>query len=214
MKITENRRYPASLRPEAADGGVAHSCSLSGWFQQCHLDWPRVWEACTRRTNKWRVPPQWSRRAWREELDAECLAAACRAIHIFDPERGPTLDSFVYHTVLADALARYRREWTYFLRYGASSSYLEHRLDGTDTVDARFATDEENQDVLRVIKDLPDPERDLIERLFWEGRTEKDVAGGLGITQQAVSKRKHKVLNGLRITLSRAGQASNDTAAG
>ena len=213
MMVTENPLYTASNSPEATEWGDAHSPSITGWFQQSLPNWPRVWAACTRRTNKWRIPPRWSMRGWREELDAECIASACRAIHIFDPKRGPSLGSFVYHTVLADALTRYRREWTYFLRYGALSSLSEHP-DGRDAVEERFAAEQESQAVVRLIEDLPDTDRHLIECLFWEGRTEKDVAGGLRITQQAVSKRKHKVLDELRNTLNQSEQESNNTAAG
>jgi RNA polymerase sigma factor (sigma-70 family) len=49
--------------------------------------------------------------------------------------------------------------------------------------------------------DLPEDDRRLIECLFWEGRTEQDIAGRLGITQQAVSKRKRKILLKLRRNL-------------
>ena len=38
----------------------------------------------------------------------------------------------------------------------------------------------------------------LIRRLFWEGRSEAEVARDLGITQQAVSKRRARALRRLR----------------
>jgi DNA-directed RNA polymerase specialized sigma subunit len=45
---------------------------------------------------------------------------------------------------------------------------------------------------------LVDDDRRLLERLFWEGSTEAEVAGMMGISQQAVSKRKLKILSELR----------------
>ena len=45
---------------------------------------------------------------------------------------------------------------------------------------------------------LSEADRRLIEHLFWEGWTEAKVAGRLGISQQAVSKRKRKILGGKR----------------
>jgi RNA polymerase sigma factor (sigma-70 family) len=205
MKVTAKRFHPMSLRPNAADWGDAHSRSIAGWLEQRLPAWPHVWSVCRSRTHKWRTPPRWSIRDWREELDAECIASAYRAIRNFDPQRGPSLESFVYYKVLAGALVRYRREWTYFFRHGTPCS-LPDQPERTDAVDERFAAEEDYQAVLRLIEDLPDTDRHLIECLFWEGRTEKDVAGGLGISQQAVSKRKHRVLNELRNTLTEPGQ--------
>ena len=83
---------------------------IGSWIQ-CRLpDWPRIWEACRRRTGAWPVPPRWSRRDWREELEAEGIAAACTAIHNYDESLGPTLGGHVYHQVLSSALRRYQEE--------------------------------------------------------------------------------------------------------
>jgi RNA polymerase sigma factor (sigma-70 family) len=205
MKVTAKRLDPATLGRKSTERGNIHARLITEWLEQSLPAWPQVWAVCRRRTHRWRTPPRWSIRDWREELDAECIASAYRAILNFDPERGPSLDSFVYYNVLQGALVRYRREWTFFFRHGTPCS-LPDQPERTDAVDERFAAEEENQAVLRLIEGLPVKDRHLIECLFLEGQTEKDVAGGLGITQQAVSKRKHKVLNGLRNTLTEPGQ--------
>ena len=62
-----------------------------------------------------------------------------------------------------------------------------------------------NKQSCGLINDLPEPDRNLIECLFWEDRTEREIAGRLGITQQAVSKRKHRILDELRETLTQTG---------
>jgi RNA polymerase sigma factor (sigma-70 family) len=98
------------------------------------------------------------------------------------------------------ALSRYRQEWIYALRYSLSQNDDEYP-GGTDDVEERFAADQEEKHVLRLMTGLPENDRRLIEWLFWDGRTETEVAGGLGISQQAVSKRKHKILKELRTTL-------------
>ncbi len=50
------------------------------------------------------------------------------------------------------------------------------------------------------LADLSDGDRRLIVLLFWEGQTQSEVAARLGISQQAVSKRMHAILNKLPIT--------------
>ena len=48
---------------------------------------------------------------------------------------------------------------------------------------------------------LPAKQRRLIEQLFWEERTETEVADTLGTNQSTVNRRKQAILNGLRIKL-------------
>jgi DNA-directed RNA polymerase specialized sigma24 family protein len=45
---------------------------------------------------------------------------------------------------------------------------------------------------------LAEPDRGLIRRLFWDGRSEDDLASEWGVSQQAVSKRKQRILKQLR----------------
>ena len=165
------------------------------WLGHRLPDWPRIWGACTRRTRSWPVPPRWAPRDWREELDAEGLAAACTAIRNYDPNRGPTLGSYVYHQILASALARYRQEWTYALRCRPG---LEGHEGLSPSGDEQLAADDDSERLRTTMGRLIEDDRQLIHRLFWDGWTESQVAGSLGISQQAVSKRKHKILVELR----------------
>jgi DNA-directed RNA polymerase specialized sigma24 family protein len=183
---------------------VSNISPMNQWLEDRLPDWPRVWATCARRIHSWRVPPRWSPRDWWEEIDAECIASACHAIRIFDSKRGPSCASFVYHQILAGALARYRQEWNYALRYGRSPSSDGHPF-GTDDVEGRLVADQEEKRLMRSMTDLPESDRQLLESLFWDERTETEVAGGLGISQQAVCKRKHRILNGLRNTLAKKG---------
>jgi RNA polymerase sigma factor (sigma-70 family) len=205
MDMPNSTASSSSHSPQASEREQRIFPSVDGWLQEKLPDWPRVWAACVRRTHAWRVPPRWSTRDWWEEIDAESVASACHAMRIFDPERGPSMASFIYHHILASALARYRQEWNYALRYGISPS-SEERLVGIDDVENRFVADQEEIRLKRLMTDLPETDRSLIESLFWDGRTETEVAGGLGISQQAVCKRKHKILNKLRNTLAKTAK--------
>jgi hypothetical protein len=48
---------------------------------------------------------------------------------------------------------------------------------------------------------LPPEKRRLIEQLFWEERTETDVAGAMGVNQSTINRRMAAILNGLRMQL-------------
>ncbi len=164
------------------------------WLEHRLPDWPRIWGACRRRTRSWPIPPRWTASDWREELDAEGTAAACKALRKFDPARGTSIHSFVYHQVLTGALARYRQEWSYARRCSPSS----FRQNSISQVDPTLALEEESEHLQLSLSRLVNADRRLLERLFWDGSTEAEVAGLLGISQQAVSKRKLKVLSELR----------------
>lgn len=203
MKPTEQNVFFAPPGSDGGRGSETTASSINRLLKQRFPNWPDVWAACVQRTHAWRTPPRWSPRDWLEELDAESIASACHAIRIFDPDRGPSLESFVYHRILSGALSRYRKEWSYALRCIRSPA-LTVKANGTDEIDDRDAAAVEEKRIRRSMIDLPDQDKRLIECLFWEGRTEKDIAGGLGITQQAVNKRKRKILVQLRTNLANA----------
>jgi RNA polymerase sigma factor (sigma-70 family) len=200
MRVTTSSTRSTSPGFEAVSAMKLSRSSISGLLKQVLTSWPDVWAACVRRTHAWRTPPRWCLLDWLEEIDAESVASAYQAIQIFDPARGPTLESFLYHRIVAGALARYRKEWSYALRCTRppAPGTNESDTDEIDELDAAAAYEKRlNHSMTR----LPETDRRLIVCLFWEGRSEKDVAGGLGITQQAVNKRKRKILERLRINI-------------
>jgi RNA polymerase sigma factor (sigma-70 family) len=192
-----NRKPASAARADQrSTGSSVLSQSMNGWLKNRLPNWPRLWAACIKRTHSWRVPPRWNVPDWWEEIDAESVAAACHALKIFDPHRGPDLGTFVYHQILASALSRYRQEWTYAIRYGLSAGDDA----GVTVTEDRFAVEQDEKQLKETLTGLPEADQSLIKHLFWDGRTETDVATGLGITQQAVSKRKRRVLEKLRKT--------------
>jgi DNA-directed RNA polymerase specialized sigma24 family protein len=48
-----------------------------------------------------------------------------------------------------------------------------------------------------ILEDLNQSERFLIRQLFWEGRSEEELALELGVSRQAINLRKQKVLQQL-----------------
>lgn len=163
-----------------------------GWMEHRLPDWPRLWGACRRRIGSWPIPPRWSAIDWHEEIAAEGIAAACKAIHKYDPGRGTALGTFVYIQVIAGALTRYRQEWSYARRCSSVGQ------DSIPQVDDGTALDNGREELGSAMSRLDDDDRRLLERLYWDGSTEAAVAGMMGISQQAVSKKKLKVLSELR----------------
>ena len=76
-------------------------------------------------------------------------------------------------------------------------------IDSIPDVNASSAEDLAMDHLLReklrmCLLQLTDPERHLILALFYEGKTEREYAEILGISQKGVNKRRHKVLDKLR----------------
>jgi RNA polymerase sigma factor (sigma-70 family) len=150
-------------------------------------------QRCLRRIDAWRVPPNWSLRDWHEEMNAEAAAAAWEAELDFDPTRGVPLEAFVHQRVMARAWTRYRREWVYARRCGShpESSHC------TDVIDSGVRWMEVLESLRECLRRLPEPERKLIESLFWEGMTEVEVARLLSLSQPAINQRKRLILERL-----------------
>jgi RNA polymerase sigma factor (sigma-70 family) len=142
----------------------------------------------------WRVPPNWSRRDWHEEMKAEAIAAAWEAEHDFDPTRGVPLPAFVHQRVLARALTRHRREWAYARRCA-----LYPQTDRFEDVTAgEFSSVDVSESLQRCLDRLPEHHRRLIECLYREGKTEVEVARTLSRSQPTINLRKRRILEQLR----------------
>ena len=140
---------------------------------------------------------------WLEEIAEVETFAALEAQGHYDPSRGVSLASFAYQRVVARAYTRYRQEWAYALRCLPERDSAHCFPEGA-SCDAAPVTPE--NDYLEVglrdaMNSLSDAERSLLQRLFWEGRTETDLAAELGISHQAVHKRKHAAFRRLRAFL-------------
>jgi hypothetical protein len=145
----------------------------------------------------WRIPPNWSARDWFDEVKAITAAARCQAELDYDFDRGVPLSAFLYQRALTCAWTRYRQEWAYALRF--------MQEDGTERYD-EVATPRTSppevcppDDSLRcALLELPFADQWLVRQLFWNSVAEDKVAWNLKITQQAVNKRKRKIIRKLR----------------
>jgi RNA polymerase sigma factor (sigma-70 family) len=153
-----------------------------------------VLDYCCKRACRWLVPPNWSHGDWFDEVRAQAAVAACQAIRDYEPLRGVAFESFLKGRLHASLLARYRKEWAFASRMRAS-------LDGdTPQVAApvELAETSEIDSLLKALARLPRRDFRLLRKLFWDDCTEFEVGRSLGISHQAVSKRKHVILKQIR----------------
>jgi RNA polymerase sigma factor (sigma-70 family) len=140
------------------------------------------------------VPPLWSDRDWFEEIGAEVMVAALQAFREFDPARCVPWEAFLRRRVMTSALSRYRREWSYALRRVSAVALDEFGMAERRGLPSREALVALLQEALGR---LPQPDAWLIESLFYEGKSEANLAECLGISQQAVNKRKRTIFKTL-----------------
>jgi DNA-directed RNA polymerase specialized sigma24 family protein len=164
-------------------------------------EYPEEWItilSCLKRIRKWRVPPHWSYREWFEEVDAEATTAALQAKRDFDPGMGVPWGVYLRRRVMNAALTRYRREWSYAIRRasGAAPDNCE-KAGGTQAL----SSESMNGLLLEALKRLSRSDAWLITELFWRGRSEANLGERLGITQQAVNKRKRVIFKTLHLLI-------------
>lgn len=153
---------------------------------------------CLRRVSRWPVPPNWSRADWLDEARACASLAECQAYVEFDPAANVPMGAFLYQRVMAGILTRYRQEWSY-------AGHCPFEVTSGESVGATahspqyFLLSARLDDLLA---HLTPSDRWLLEQSFWQHRTEAELASELGISQQAVSRRKHVLLASLKNSFS------------
>jgi RNA polymerase sigma factor (sigma-70 family) len=70
--------------------------------------------------------------------------------------------------------------------------------DGGKLVDAIVEDKLMLEMLFAALAELTDDERNLIDALFFEEKTEREAANALGLSQKAINKRRHKILEKLR----------------
>jgi hypothetical protein len=149
-----------------------------------------------RRISSWRIPPNWSAHDWFDEVKAMSAAACCEAELDYNFERGVPLSAFLYQRVLTCALTRYRQEWAYALRFVQEDG--TGCDEGTSPRTGLPKVCPPDDSLQCALLELPFADQWLVRQLFWNGMSEDKIARSLKITQQAVNKRKRKVIRKLR----------------
>lgn len=158
---------------------------------------------CLRRIRCWRVPPNWSAHDWFGEMQSNSAAALWQAKCDYDPSRGVPLCAFERLRVIASAWTRYRQEWSYALHCPPQDGRAEPEPLPRDAPVLAPAIDP----VREALRQVSEADRWLLEQLFWAELSESAIAQKLGVSQQAVSKRRSVVLGKLRDLLEDAEQA-------
>jgi DNA-directed RNA polymerase specialized sigma24 family protein len=184
----------SSMRRREHEGGVPMHTLMASRCLDGLPEWGTIWGSCARRFRAWRTPPRWSVDDWSEEMQAQGVAVAWQALRDYDPARGVPLSAFVLRRVLFGVRARHRQEWAYAVHCGC----VPPADGGASPSDAASSTPNAYEALQGPLARLAEPDRRLIEHLFWGGRTEADVAGELGISQPAVSQRKRAIILVLR----------------
>ncbi len=181
------------LWPPRAGVGPRHHHSPVAPAPPDSTAWPVLWARCWGRIRTWRVPPRWSRRDWCDEARAQGEATACGALRDFDPHRLVPLDAFLYSRVVDAVWTRYRQEWAYGRRTRPGEAIPDRPVPERPGLDADTLARLE-----AALGSLAELDRGLIRQLFWDGRGEDDLAREWGVSRQAISKRKQKILLELR----------------
>jgi RNA polymerase sigma factor (sigma-70 family) len=151
------------------------------------------------RVRYWRIPPHWSTQDWLDEVRAILQSAATSARFDYDKERAVPLRAHIYIRAVAAAWSRYRQEWSYYLHSATESGA------GVEPIampfDRSHADETIRYSLRQALSHLPVEDQLLIEQLFWNGTRQDRLAVMLGVSQQAVSRRKVRVLQLLRQTL-------------
>jgi DNA-directed RNA polymerase specialized sigma24 family protein len=165
-------------------------------------DWPSLWARCWSHIRAWRVPPRWSPWEWWDEARAQEAHAACEAQRSFEPGRLVPLEAFLYRRVVESVWTRYRLEWSFDRRCRPAAALPDRPAAESDRPDPEMF-----DRLASMPGSMGESERCPIRRLFRDGRPEDELALELGVTRQAVNKRKQKLLRRLRSELMIAGVA-------
>lgn len=146
--------------------------------------------------------------AIRDDARAESYVSFVRAVRDYDAAQGVPFAGFIKARIYGDLHTLFRRTCRVWQR----EAVVDDRRDEAfwelieDPAAERAMTRLERQATLTAaMRTLTARERSVIQRLFFEERTQKETAAELSITQQAVAATKRRALAKLKSALEHAG---------
>jgi hypothetical protein len=112
-------------------------------------------------------------------------AGRLRGVRAFEASRLVPLDAFLDRRVVASVWTRYRQEYSFGCRCPPDASLPELAAPGAERPDGALF-----ERLEAILPTLDEGELRLIRQLFWDGRSEDELAREMGVTRQAVNKRK------------------------
>jgi len=173
---------------------VKHPVELMGWVEEC-----------LREVSRWKTPPNWSEKEWREEMKGVALLAGWVAFCSHKEHQKIPASQFVKCRIKAALLQRYREEWRFASRCCSCSHPSGEDVSETDEITVEEIADISAEavfwwkvEVRDLLSRLEPKEHYLLERLFIDSLTEQEVANELSISQSTVNRWKREVIEKLK----------------
>ncbi len=168
---------------------------VEAWLWQC------IRRFCRRHPTPKNIAPS----DWQEELIQTGRVAAVEAMEIFDESYQVPLELFVRQRIWNALKTLWRAEQERGAKVVSLEELGAHEEEGGDKGDWQewFVEPGREQEIDRslvreAVQRLPERERRVIERLFWDGETLEGIAKELGVSIVRVHKLKRKALRLLR----------------
>ncbi len=142
------------------------------------------------RAYQWRYPFNWTRPQWWEEISSEAALAVIELSRVTTLDM-PTDITRCQNMIQNRLLKHYRRELAF-------NKYCGQQIDNEPTALQDPQQGEVQLDLQMAMNRLPARDRLLIQQLYWEKRTESQIAAEAGVSVPAICKRKKRILCHLR----------------
>ncbi len=136
---------------------------------------------------RWRVPANWSRPQWEEEISSEVAVAVMeftRGYTVSEPQSGTR---YLRSKIQNKVLNRYRQEWAF-------SKHIAHPIVTEPTDSDHLERGHGHLALQEAVAALSESDRRLIQQLYWEKRSQTQIAAEAGVSVPAICKRNKRIL--------------------
>jgi RNA polymerase sigma factor (sigma-70 family) len=162
------------------------------------------------RISHWRTPANWSHFDWVNEERSVVNQSVYQTVKEHGNKAASSLPQTAYFRALSRALTRYRQECRYSSRFAPLTQ--TERIDESDKPEVAHQDvaissvfPDENASTIEWLTDalesLPEQDTTLLRKLFWEERTQAEIAFEMHVSQRTVSERRQRALENLRTVL-------------